>query len=230
MNKRYVVITGANRGLGLGLVREFFNSGWCVFACCRSPENASELAHLARTFPQRLTLFPLDVTNPDAVDALAASLTSVDVLINNAAIYGQEQTFGHVDFDSFMQTLDTNVLGCMRVMQAVVPVMAGSSMKLVINVSSLMGSMADNRSGGAYIYRASKAALNAVTRSAAMDLADRGFCCVAMHPGWAKTDMGGERAPLEVSQSAACLFAMIKSLTPRDNGRFLAFDGRELPW
>jgi NAD(P)-dependent dehydrogenase (short-subunit alcohol dehydrogenase family) len=228
------LITGANRGLGLEFARQYAADGWRVFACCRQPDKATELNDLAALSGDNVTVHPLDVARGDSVTALADTLRGepIDVLLSNAGMYGDEERadFGRIDYDRWAETFSVNVLGVMRVVESFVDNVASSERKVLALMSSLMGSMADNTSGGAYLYRSSKAALNAVGKSLSHDLKDRGIVSVILHPGWVETDMGGKNAPLQPPESIAGMRRVLDRARIEDSGRFLAYDGRELPW
>ena len=167
-----VLITGANRGIGLALARGYLAEGWRVLACCRSPDKARKLKEI------RGTLIPhrLDVTDGLRVAGLARELseTPIDVLINNAGMVGGAAEFGKTDFDDWAEVLKVNSLAPLRMAERFVEHVAGSDRKQIVNISSIMGSLAENSGGGRYVYRSSKAALNMVTRSLSVDLAPRG--------------------------------------------------------
>lgn len=228
------LITGANRGLGLELAKQYGNDGWRVHACCRDPEGADALNELASASSGQVTVHPLDVARPGSVAALAVETGDgpIDVLWSNAGIYGDESRagFGSTDYDRWAETFSINVMGAMRVAETFVDRVAAGEQKTFAFMSSLMGSMADNGSGGAYLYRSSKAALNAVAKSLSLDLAGRGVISVVLHPGWVQTDMGGDHAPLTPRDSVDGMRRVVHGLRPSDSGKFLAFDGRELPW
>lgn len=231
--KDNVLITGANRGIGLELARQYAADGWRVYACCRQPERAAELNRLAAAGDGRTSVHPLDVTNPAQIAALPAILGEqpLELLINNAGVYGQDDaSFGNTDVRAWLQTFQINTIGPLKVMEALVEAVAGSRRRVMACLSSKMGSMADNRSGGSYVYRSSKAALNAVVMSAAVDLRHRGVTVVALNPGWVKTDMGGPNAEITVAESVAALRAILGRVGPVDSGRFIDVDGSTIPW
>jgi NAD(P)-dependent dehydrogenase (short-subunit alcohol dehydrogenase family) len=232
MTVERVLITGANRGIGLGLAREYAAAGWRVHACCRRPEMARELSRLAAGTEGRVSIHSLDVTNPAQVAALPAILEGepLDLLVNNAGVYGPEDAFGSTDRASWLAAFHVNAIAPMQIMEALAAPVARSRRKLMACVSSKMGSMADNRSGGSYAYRSSKAALNAVVASAALDLRPRGITVVALNPGWVKTDMGGPHAEIGVAESAIALRGIFDHLTLADSGRFIDIDGATIPW
>jgi NAD(P)-dependent dehydrogenase (short-subunit alcohol dehydrogenase family) len=187
------LITGANRGLGLEFARQYLDDGWQVYAACRDPKSASELRRLADASDHKLRVIALDVTNSTSVKAAAAELEgrAIDVLINNAGVGGPRgQSIGNIDYETWAHVLDVNTLGPMRVAEAFVDNVAQSERKLIVTITSGMGSIGDNTSGGAFAYRSSKAAVNMVMHSLAIDLAPRGITCVVINPGWVRTDMG----------------------------------------
>nr|VFK65887.1 MAG: NAD(P)-dependent dehydrogenase, short-chain alcohol dehydrogenase family [Candidatus Kentron sp. TUN] len=204
-----ILITGTNRGIGLELTRQYANDGWRVFACCRSPGSAYVLDKLAGRSDGRIEIYQLDVTNAAQRASLVERLDGqpIDILYNNAGIPGNwgVQGFGQCQADAWLEVLHTNVIGPMSMMQDFVENVAISERKIIANITSKLGSIADNNSGGSYFYRSSKAALNMVTVSAAQDLAMRGITVVSLHPGWVRTDMGGSGGKLSVEESVTAL-------------------------
>ena len=228
-----ILITGANRGLGLAFSKQYAAAGWRIYAACRVPDDADTLNAAAAATEGRLTVHALDIGDGDSVAALAAGLANepLDVLLNNAGVYlGKGRGFGETDYDDWQETLRINTLAPLRMVEALIGNIESSDRKQIVCISSKMGSMADNTSGGAYLYRSSKAALNAVMRSLAADLADRGVTVVAFHPGWVSTDMGGKEAPVSPATSAHGMREVINALTPADSGRFLDYQGKDVPW
>ena len=179
-----------------------------------------------------MTLHRLDVRDGAQVGALARALAGepIDVLLNNAGVIGDRGAFGAIDYAVWQETLSTNTLAPMRMAEAFTDHVAASGHKQMVFVSSRMGSIGDNGSGGSYVYRSSKAALNAVVKSLSVDLAGRGMTVVAFHPGWVSTDMGGPNATIAPAESVGAMRRVIERLTPADNGRFLNYDGSEIPW
>ena len=227
------LITGANRGLGLEFARQYLADGWRVYAACRDPESASELHRLADENRDTLRILALDVTDPASIDAAATELAgqAIDLLLNNAGIIGPRgKTIGNIDYDAWKDVLDVNTLGPTRVSEAFVEHVARSDRKLIVTLTSGMGSIADNTSGGSILYRSSKAAVNMVMRSLAIDLAPRGITCVVINPGWVRTDMGGPNATLEAAESIGRMRRIIAALGPEQSGKFLNHTGREYPW
>ena len=226
------LITGANRGLGLEFAQQYLADGWQVFATCRDPGSASELQHLAEA-SHKLRIMALDVTVPETVKAAAAEVTgqAIDLLLNNAGIGGARgQAIGNIDYEAWAKVLEVNTMGPMRVSEAFVEQVARSKRKLIVTLTSGMGSIADNTSGGSIAYRSSKAAVNMVMRSLAIDLAPRGITCVVVNPGWVLTDMGGAQATMTPAESVKKMRDLIETLGPAQSGRFFNHDGREYPW
>ena len=228
-----VLVTGANRGLGLEFCKQYASEGWRVLACCRMPQAASELTSLAERSPQ-VSVFALDVADFAQIEGLAAQLqdTSIDVLINNAGVYGDSQGrgFGQLDYQVWNKTLAVNVQAAVKMAEEFLPHLKRGDEKLLVAISSLMGSMADNSSGGSVIYRSSKAALNAAMKTLAIDLKDQAVGVLIFHPGWVKTDMGGAGAPLEATQSVAGMRQTIAAFSLDQSGIFVKYDGTPLPW
>jgi NAD(P)-dependent dehydrogenase (short-subunit alcohol dehydrogenase family) len=228
-----VLITGANRGLGFEFARQYLADSWRVFATCRDPVAADQLQHLAKSSGGELTIVEMDVTDSARVREAAAQINDVaiDVIINSAGITGASgQRPGHIDYDSWARVLNVNTMGPLRVLEAFVDHIASGERKLAVSITSGMGSLADNTSGGSIAYRSSKAALNMVMRSAAIDLAPRGIACVLINPGWVKTDMGGPSATLTPQESVTAMLRLIEKLGPAQSGKFFHYDGSEYPW
>ena len=191
-----VLITGASRGIGLELARACAADGWRVHACCRRPEAAEDLS---RSLEGRdAHLHRLDVTEARDIDTLATALAAepIDLLVNNAGIFGGEQDFGAVDYASWEEVWRTNVIAPYRVAEAFVEHVSGSGLRCMAFVSSISGSIASVDAGGGYIYQSSKTGLNMVVVNLARDLAGRGITVLALHPGWVRTDRGGAGAPV----------------------------------
>jgi NAD(P)-dependent dehydrogenase (short-subunit alcohol dehydrogenase family) len=228
-----VLVTGANRGLGLEFVRQYLKDGAAVIAACREPAAAQPLAQLARDYHSALRLLEVDVADGASVKRAAAHAPqgAIDILINCAGVMGHPgQRLGSIDYDDWMHVLEVNVLGVARMSEAFLERIAQSERRLIVTITSGMGSIGDNTSGGAIPYRTSKAAVNMVMRSAALDLKARGITCVVMNPGWVKTDMGGPNAKLSAQQSIAAMRAIIARIELKDSGRFYNYDGSEYPW
>lgn len=227
------LITGANRGLGLEFARQYAADGWQVYATCRNPNSASELRKLVDASDQNVQVLALDVTDLASIKAAAAALDgqAIDLLLNNAGVGGPRgQTIGNIDYDAWAKVLDVNTMGPLRVSEAFVENVARSERKLVVTLTSGMGSIGDNTSGGAFAYRSSKAAVNMVMRSLAIDLAPRGITCLVINPGWVQTDMGGPHGNLTPAESVTRLRRLIEGFGPSHSGMFFNHDGREYAW
>ena len=222
-----VFITGTNRGIGLEFVRQYAAEGWRVHATCRNPAKATEL----KAVKGDVTIHGLDVADDAAVAALAAELNgeAIDILINNAGIL-DSSSFGRTDSDTWLRAFRINSIAPLHLLERFTPHLERGSMKRAAALTSKMGSIADNTSGGSYIYRSSKAALNAAMKSAAIDLRPRGIIVAVFHPGWVQTDMGGAGAQIDTRTSVSGLKARIAALKLGDSGRFFNYDGDELPW
>jgi NAD(P)-dependent dehydrogenase (short-subunit alcohol dehydrogenase family) len=228
-----VVVTGANRGLGLEFARQYAADGWKVYAACRAPDDAREIGQLAAESGGAIHVLALEVTDNESVRAAAQSLAgeAIDVLINNAGVGSpKKQRLGSLDYAAWARVLDVNTLGPMRVVEAFLDNVAKGGDRKIVTLTSAMGSIADNASGGSYAYRSSKAAVNIVMKSLSIDLAPRGITCVVVHPGWVRTDMGGPDGKLTTSQSVTALRRLISGLKPEDTGRFFNYDGKTYPW
>ena len=223
-----VLITGAARGLGLDFTRQFAASGFKVLACARKPDALTSIKGDVHHHA-------LDVTDYDAVAALAQKLKgeAIDVLICNAGIGdvrgSRAAALGEIDAPVWRQIFEVNALAPLMMAQAFVQHVARSQQKKLIAISSRLGSIALNN-GARYAYRASKTALNMEWKSLSLDTADKKLICVVLHPGWVQTDMGGSAAPLTVDQSVPAMVKVIEGLKPSDNGRFINYDGTEIPW
>lgn len=230
-----IVITGANRGIGLEFTREYLEEGQRAFALCRHPESAADLSALRREYPEALTVVPCDVTDEVSVqhafEDVQARVDGIEVLINNSGTYGRKGgSVRDLDFREMEAAFEVNTLGPLRMTRSFLPLLEAGTNPKVINITSLMGSIHDNGSGGSYAYRLSKAALNMATRNLAHDLKEAEIVCVAVHPGWVKTDMGGPEAPLQVDDSVSNMLRLIDSLDLQHSGGFFNYRGRELPW
>lgn len=223
-----LLITGANRGIGLELTKRYAADGWTVIATCREPQSATDLKAI-----RGISVEALDVTDYAAVDKLAQTYdgTAIDLLLNNAGIYGNRDGALKVsDFDTYLQVLHVNSVAPMKLALAFLPhLKATKGGAKIATISSRMGSISLG-GGGSYAYRASKAAINAGMHNLALDLKSSGISCITLHPGWVKTDMGGAGADIDVATSAAGLKTVIDGLTLRDTGKFYNYDGGEIPW
>lgn len=227
-----VLVTGANRGIGLELAKQLVARGDEVIATARNPEAAEELQALATAHEGRVWIERLDVSDPASIGALAGQITgqSIDVLINNAGVYLRGGGLGDMDWSQAEKSFQINTLGPLRVSEALLPSIKQDQPGKIVNVTSQMGSIDDNGSGGAYAYRMSKTALNMGTKSLAQDLSRDGVVTFVIHPGWVQTDMGGPNAKITTTQCVEGMLSVIDNATPEHNGRFMNWDGSELPW
>lgn len=223
----HVVVTGANRGIGLELVRQLLARGDRVEAAVRDPDKATDL----KTLDARI--HRVDVTQDAHVGELAAALgdTAIDLVINCAGVYGgTRQSLRDFDVADAMRTFDTNAIGALRVSRALLPHLRRGTAKKLVHVTSGMGSIADNGSGGFYAYRMSKAALNMMSKSLAVDLKPEGIASYVINPGWVQTDMGGASAPTPVAVSVRGILREVDAATLADSGEFLDYKGGRYPW
>ena len=223
-----ILVTGTSRGLGLELTRQYLHAGWEV------------LAALADDVGPRIDILPLDVADDASIAELGARLRGrpIDVLLNNAGTMGradfssglEHSAFGRSDAEDWMHVFRVNVYAPMKVAETLVDNVAASEQRKIVSLSSMLGSMALNTIGGLYAYRASKAALNAVMKSMALDLARRGVHAAAVHPGWVRTDMGGPSANIDAVTSVRGVRTVIAALDAERAGRLWSYDGSEMPW
>ncbi|WP_447045277.1 SDR family oxidoreductase [Vreelandella sp. H-I2] len=220
--KSTVIITGANRGVGLALAAHYFDAGWQVVGVCR--QTSEELARVAHQ-----VIEGIDVTQPDDIDRLVKALNgqAIALLINNAGLL-RDESLGDIDFDSIREQMEINAYAPLRVAQALLPNLEKGSK--IANITSRMGSIADNDSGGRYGYRASKAALNAFGKSLAMDLKPKGIAVAQLHPGYVQTRMVNFGGLISPQEAALGIAARIEALTLDNSGGFWHSNGEALPW
>jgi NAD(P)-dependent dehydrogenase (short-subunit alcohol dehydrogenase family) len=224
-----ILITGANRGIGLSFAQQYARDGWRVYATCRTPETASELKASEST---KLSVHALDVTVAASIAALHDELSDValDILLNNAGYLGPEpQGLHQTDDEQWLQQFRVNTIAPLRMTEAFLESIERSERKQILNISSILASNG-NAFGGYYPYRATKGGLNAVTKNLAIDLEDRGITVAVFHPGWVRTEMGGPRGDLSADESAEALRAIFNKLTPADSGKYFNYTGKELAW
>ncbi|MFP4228158.1 MAG: SDR family oxidoreductase [Salinivenus sp.] len=234
------LVTGANRGLGLEWIRQLAPRTDRLYATCRRPEDAAALQEQAATHPSTTDVLSLDVTEPDAIEAAARRVRddvgALDLLVNNAGTNGggTDDRFGTVEAETMTRVLRVNTVGPHLMTQAFADLLrAGSEAEgqaVVVNVTSQLGSIANTRGGGWHSYKASKAALNMCTRLQAGALKSDGVVPVALHPGWVRTEMGGPNARLSTETAVSGMLDVIDDLSSEDAGRFLTYEGDELPW
>ena len=236
----HILITGANRGLGLAFTRQYLEQGAHVFAGCRKPAAAPSLHTLQARYPQRLSLVALDVADDDAIrtahDAVHSQTDRLDVLINNAGIYSSggsdepSEHLGDLSFEDALMVLRVNAVAPLLVAQQFLDLLRAGDHAKIISISSGYGSVSGNTGGFPYYYSASKAALNMFMRSLAADAKRWGITTVLLDPGWVSTDMGGPSAPITPEQAVRSMIRLIDSLRLRHNGRFLTWQGDEQDW
>ena len=231
---RTVLITGTNRGIGLEFVRQYALDGWRVLACTRNPSTSGELNQMASQFPGAIQVHALDVTNHEQIEHLSHELSTekIDLLINNAGVYPtiRGASFHQIDYDAWTYAFEVNAMAPLKMADAFYSQVSKSELKKIVTITRKMGSVADNRSGGSYVYRSSKSAVNIVMKSLAIDLESKGIIVALLHPGWVRTDMGGPNGLISTEKSVAGMRYVIDELTHTDSGKFLAFDGQIIPW
>lgn len=224
-----VMITGAGRGLGLEFVRQYLADGWRVIATCRDPGAAGELNGLAGDL--QVHRMAVDMTRQIEETKAAVGDEPIDVLINNAGIFGpREARLGSLDPAAWRHVFEVNTIAPIKVAEAFLDNILAGDQKKIASVSSKMGSIAGIREGGQYIYRSSKAALNAAHMCMARQLEPDGVAAAVMHPGWVRTDMGGADADIDAVESVTGMRAVIERLSLAETGRFWNYDGSEIPW
>lgn len=221
------VITGANRGLGAEWVAQLLEEGWSVYAGYRS-----EVGRLDSLACEALTIHQLDVRSKDSVNAFAeAAPSKIDLLVNNAGVAdGRWRNLSEIDDEWALEVMDINALGPVRVVQALYGKMSHEGLTKVAMTSSLMASIDDCHMGRSYAYRASKTALNMFTVAMKKEALEHNISFVILHPGWVKTSMGGDRAPVEMPESVEGMRSVVEGLTLESSGRFIQYDGAHLPW
>lgn len=229
-----ILITGANRGIGLEFATQFAADNWRIIACCRQPDQAEPLSTLKNVHGNRILIHKLDLSDSAAISQLADTLNgeAIDMIINNAGVYppARQGEFGHINYDAWLETLRINTLAPLKMAEAFVTHLERSRLKMFVIITSKMGSITDNGRGGSYPYRTSKAAVNMVAKSLSIDLAPRHITTILLHPGWVQTRMGGPGALISAQQSVAGMRAVLDRITPDDSGKFFAYDGQSIPW
>ena len=231
MKRMNILVTGANRGIGLALVREFVSLGHRVVAGCRSRQHADELSELAKVHPDSVSLVQIDIASDESVaDSVAPvreSLGNLDILFNNAGVFPEEgdESLETISLQHFREAFETNVLGALRMVRAYLPLLMEAEDPRILNMSSGAGSISGKDESNYYAYSTSKAALNMLTRAMAAELKPKGVTVVAISPGWVKTEMGGKHAEITPEESAGALAATALRLTLEDTSSFLGRDG-----
>ena len=230
MNNSTVLITGANRGLGLEFVRQYSQLGWSVLACSRNPSNANKLNMLQKEFSS-IEILQLDLGNLNEIAALSNTLKdrTIDILINNAGIY-RSGALGNLDTEEWIESFKINTIAPYVVIESFLDQVSKSDLKKIISITSKMGSIDDNTSGGSYIYRTSKTGLNSMMRSMTHDLASKGISTLTLHPGWVKTDMGGSNAWINSTESVTGMIKQIDKLSQKNSGQYVDYSGEIIKW
>ncbi len=224
-----ILVTGAGRGIGLGFVQHYLKQGHSVYACYRT--ESAKLNSLAEQYNE-LNLLQWDVTRPASETLLQSLPEHIDLIINNAGIYGPKkdgQSLQKISAEAMHEVYDVNCVAPLRVVQTLQHKLTRPG-GIVANISSKMGSSEDNTSGGTYAYRAAKAALVIISKSMAVDLQDQGISVITLHPGWVRTDMVGFTGLVDVSESVAGMSRVIENIDSYRPGDFIAFDGKRVPF
>ena len=227
--KNTVLITGANRGLGLEFVKQYAIDNYEVIACARKLNKKDSLHKLQASY-KNISIFALDIQNFTSIDQLAKTLKKpIDILINNAGVY-PDSSIDHIDYDAWLDAFKINTLAAFKMTKAFLPHLKKGDLKKVASLTSKMGSIDDNSGGGEYLYRSSKTALNMVMKSLSIDLKPYDLSLITLHPGWVRTDMGGPNGLIDADESVAGMKRQIDKLSVKTTGQFIAYDGKKIPW
>jgi len=226
-----ILITGANRGLGFELAKQYHSAGWRVIACCRDPEYAEKLRYLSNN-TDTLLIIKLDIFKIEEIKNLTTKLANetIDILINNAGVYSDDLSLDDIDPETWLETFKINTIAPVMIAQALISQIARGQDKIIVNISSSMASIDMNRSGDHCIYRTTKAALNAATRCMAMEYKNKSIAVLALDPGWVQTDMGGSGAQITPEKSVNSIRSILELLTLESSGEFISYDGKRLSW
>ena len=227
-----ILITGTNRGIGLEFVKHYIKNNEKVIATCRNRNSAKDLLELENT-TNNLSLVELDVSNPNSINNFTSKIAGlpIDTFISNAGVSGPKNIeFGNFDAKEWLDVFNINTIAPLIITQKILKNLRLGKDKKLVFISSKVGSIEDNTSGGMYIYRTSKTALNQVIKSLSIDFKDENFIAVALHPGWVQTDMGGPNALIDTKTSVKGLIEVIDSLTLKNSGKFYNYDGSPIPW
>ena len=228
------LITGSNRGIGLELTRQLLKRGWRVFATCRNRISAVKLNELGGDYQSQVSIIQLDVSDPTSIESsfetISEQTDALDLLINNAGIQLSNDQISTLKIDEMEQTFLINSISPMLVCQRYLKLLQVGESPRIVNISSLRGSLAWYEDSRFYSYSASKAALNMMTKRLSFETKAYGIITIVIHPGWVKTDMGGLGAKLTMEESVRGMLHVIDNLTMKDNGKFLGWDGKEVPW
>ena len=227
-----ILVTGANRGLGIEFVEQYLNEGNEVIATYRSENSSIDLFEMGNE-RSNLKLLQLDVSSKKSLNSFAKNLgnSPIDIFINNAGVYGpRNNSFGNVDEENWIPAIKINAIAPMLLTQLIIKNIRSGADKKLIYITSKMGSIDDNKGGGAYVYRSSKTALNSVVKSLSVDLENEGITVTLIHPGWVKTDMGGPNALIDKDTSVRGMTEVISNLDISSTGNFFNYDGTIIPW
>ena len=227
-----ILVTGANRGLGNEFVEQYLNEGNDVIATYRNENSSMDLIEMGDE-RSNLKLLQLDVSSNKSLNSFAENLgdSPIDIFINNAGVYGpRNSSFGNVDEENWIPAIKVNAIAPLLLTQLIIKNIRSGAEKKLIYITSKMGSIDDNKGGGAYVYRSSKTALNAVVKSLSVDLENEGIVVALIHPGWVKTDMGGPNALIERDTSIRGMTEVISNLDITSTGNFYNYDGSIIPW
>ena len=228
-----ILVTGANRGLGLGLVKKFLKNNEKVICTTRNISKSKELILCKEKYNYNLEICELDLLDKDSPNILSNFLgdETIDLFINNAGVIGHSaQHFKSVSLNHWLEVLKVNLIAPLLITQSIIKNIEKSSERKIYFISSKVGSIEDNKSGGMYIYRSSKTALNQVVKSLSIDLKPLGISVISLHPGWVRTEMGGPNALISVEESVNGMVDVISNTSIINSGQFINYDGTRLPW
>ena len=228
-----ILVTGANRGLGLGLVKKFLKNNEKVICTTRNISKSKELILCKEKYNDNLEICELDLLDKDSPNVLSNFLgdETIDLFINNAGVIGHSaQHFKSVSLNHWLEVLKVNLIAPLLITQSIIKNIEKSSERKIYFISSKVGSIEDNKSGGMYIYRSSKTALNQVVKSLSIDLKPLGISVISLHPGWVRTEMGGPNALISVEESVNGMVDVISNTSIINSGQFINYDGTRLPW
>lgn len=228
-----LLITGANRGIGLEFVKQFLKKNFKIYASCRDLSKADDLRALEKEHLDQIHVFELDVAKLDQIESLAEELKDIplDIIINNAGVFGgNSEEQNTLNTEEWLEVFKVNSIAPAQLIKAFKPHLMKGQLKTAVSLTSKMGSIDDNSSGSYYYYRSSKAALNMTMKSLAVDFQNLEIKILCLHPGWVKTRMGGPNALIEAEESVKGMIERIEKSTIKDSGKFLAYDGKEINW
>ncbi len=228
-----ILVTGANRGLGLELVKKFLKNNEKVICTTRNISKSKELILCKEKYNDNLEICELDLLDKESPNILSNFLGDkpIDLFINNAGVIGHSaQHFKSVSLNHWIDVLKVNLISPLLITQSIIKNVEKSSEGKIYFISSKVGSIEDNKSGGMYIYRSSKTALNQVVKSLSIDLKPLGISVISLHPGWVRTEMGGPNALISVEESVNGMIDVISNTSIINSGQFINYDGTRLPW